>query len=49
MDFINPNVIDEDDIQITGFEPVRWSISRKAIWVDEARCIVDTVSQLIPL
>ena len=40
MDFINPNVNDEDDIQITGFEPcLGGQLAEKAIWVDEARCI----------
>jgi len=40
MDFTNPFDDFEDDVEISGWEPVLGGqLSEKAVWVDEAKCI----------
>ena len=40
MDYIDPFDNDEENIEITGFEPVLGGqLAEKAVWVDESKCI----------
>ena len=40
MDFTDPSHNTEENIEITGWEPVLGGqLAEKAVWVDEARCI----------
>ena len=40
MDFTDPFQNTEENIQITGWEPVLGGqLAEKAVWVDEAKCI----------
>ena len=40
MDFTNPFHDTEENIEITGYEPVLGGqLAEKAVWVDEAKCI----------
>ena len=40
MDFTDPFHNNEENIEITGYEPVLGGqLAEKAVWVDEAKCI----------
>ena len=40
MDFTDPFHNTEENIEVTGYEPVLGGqLAEKAVWVDEARCI----------
>ena len=39
MDFVNPSDNFEENVEITGWEPVLGGqLAEKAVWVDESRC-----------